>query len=261
MGRRASRGQLGTPLKTRPTGISNLPLEHTNHYFSFLLYSNTFSHLHVKTKNGFFLFCFFGFSFFIFAPCGRNSVYLPLASEPPLLSNPLHEKQKKKNHDWQFGVLGSVCLFPSFSPSQKKPPLHTETIRLSVEYQCEDQLISERRSASLPAANSAEATGTPNKEAECLDVWPSGGSALFVGGVGRCRRIYICVHPRGMCVNINIWPNVHFQHRGTKNKRNTNTQTRRVSHTAGGMRGATAFRTGAAQIEVPSNSPVLKAAF
>lgn len=44
-------------------------------------------------------------------------------------------------------------------------------------------------------------------------------------------------------------------------KRNTHAQTCRVSHTAGGMRGATAFRTGAPQIEVASNSPVLKAAF
>lgn len=43
-----------------------------------------------KPKTGL-LFCFF----FVFAPSGRSSINLPIASEPPLLSKPFHKKKKK----------------------------------------------------------------------------------------------------------------------------------------------------------------------
>ena len=59
------------------------------------------------------------------------------------------------------------------------------------------------RHCSCLSANSVKATGTPNKEQQCLDVWPSGAQGLFVGGVGRDIRIsihtYTCI--KQMCIS------------------------------------------------------------
>lgn len=107
-------GAAGFPLKTRPTGTSNLTLEYTNDSFNFLLHPNKFPHLHVETENRVFCLVFF---FFVFAPCGTSSVYLPITSEPPLLSKPSSLK-KKRLTIWRFWQR--FACSPLFPPIKKQ---------------------------------------------------------------------------------------------------------------------------------------------
>lgn len=113
MCRHASWVQLGTPLKIGPTGTFHLTLEYTPSIFLYIQIN--FLIFMWKLKTGFFCLVFF---FFVFAPCGRNSVYLPHHFWASLVVKTLFVK--KKNRDWQFGVSRSVCLFPSFPPHKKK---------------------------------------------------------------------------------------------------------------------------------------------
>lgn len=116
MCRHASWVQLGTPLKTRPTGTFHLSLEYTDDSFNFLLHPNKFPHLHVETKNRGFL--FFVFFFFVFAPCGRNSVYLPHHFWASHVVKTLFVKKKQKTTD-SLVFLAAFAFSPLFPPIKK----------------------------------------------------------------------------------------------------------------------------------------------
>lgn len=117
MCRHASWVQLGTPLKTRPTGTFHLSLEYTDDSINFLLHPNKFPHLRVETKNRVFLFRFF----FFLRLCSlwkKQRLSPSSLLSLPCCQNPLRKK-KKKNATDSLVFLAAFAFSPLFPPIKK----------------------------------------------------------------------------------------------------------------------------------------------
>lgn len=229
MCRHASWVQLGTPLKIRPTGTFHLTLEYTDDSFNFLVHPNKFPHLHVETKNRGFLFSFF---LRLCSLWKKQRLSPSSLLSLPCCQNPLCKK--KKTRDWQFGVSGSVCLFPSFSPHKKKQKNSTLrrrdwVLRISVTISSSQgaallrcfPLIPLKPLGPLIRKQSALMFGPLADELYLWVVWEDAEEYIHM-----LVCVCVCMYYQ-MCISSTFPP---------KRKKDTHTQTCRVSHTAGGMR-------------------------
>lgn len=99
-----------------------------------------------------------------------SSFLLPVDVSPHFLCAPFSVKACFRNTaDSLVFVALRICPFLSYI----NLILYSETTERRVSVLRSAHVRARRRCSPLPA-NSVKATGSPNKEQECLDVWPSG---------------------------------------------------------------------------------------
>lgn len=144
---------------------------------------------------------------FVFAPCGRSNIFLPIASEPPsLVVKTLFIKKRKKN---SLVFLAAFAFSPLFLPHKKK--LSTRRHRdwgLSISAK-----ISSSQSAALlhclPLIPLKPLGPLIRKRSALMFGPPADELYLWVVWADADEYIHICAC-ESVCVNI-VLPNVHFQ--------------------------------------------------